>query len=338
MGAGGPAGAGPAAVLDVAAGRAAPDGPGVGTGAGGDGGAGPGRVGDHRAAADGPGAAGGPALAGDRRHARAGAGRGAQPAGAAADAWPRAGGPACCSTTGRRQRPRSRPSAERWPARARPPRARSARRSIAWAGPGCVWTSHTPGCCTVNGCAVGGAGVRRAISFAARVMSSTLSAPESSPSGRWCFPGPRLAARWHRPCRIACAPRDRPQPGRPDRRRRTHRNREGHTGDRPDLPAGPGRRGHPPSRAGTNTGKDCPHLVSRGPARPPVPGPPVGQASSQPYRATQPTTGRQPTTSEAICRFRLSSCPGTADTAQPAAATRNSRAETPVRDTFTHSG
>ena len=33
------------------------------------------------------------------------AGRGAQPAGAA-DAWPRAGGPACCSTTGRRQRPR----------------------------------------------------------------------------------------------------------------------------------------------------------------------------------------------------------------------------------------
>ncbi len=190
---------------------------------GGDGGAGPGRVGDHRAAADGPGAAGGPALAGDRRHARAGAGRGAQPAGAA-DAWPRAGGPACCSTTGRRQRPRSRPSAERWPARARPPRARSARRSIARAGPGCVWTSHTPGCCTVNGCSVGGAGVRRAISFAARVMSSTLSAPESSPSGRWCFPAPRLAARWHRPCRIACAPRDRPQPGRPDRRRRTHRN------------------------------------------------------------------------------------------------------------------
>ena len=160
----------------------------------GDGGAGPGRVGDHRAAADGPGAAGGPALAGDRRNARAGAGRGAQPAGAAADAWPRAGGPACCSTTRRRQRPRSRPSAERWPARARPPRARSARRSIAWAGPGCVWTSHTPGCCTVNGCAVGGAGVRRAISFAARVMSSTLSAPESSPSGRWCFPGSRLAA------------------------------------------------------------------------------------------------------------------------------------------------
>src|SRR6476620_12318967 len=51
--------------------RAAVDGPGVGAGAGAYGGAGSGRVDDHRAAAEGPGAAGRPAVAGDRRPARA---------------------------------------------------------------------------------------------------------------------------------------------------------------------------------------------------------------------------------------------------------------------------
>src|SRR5262249_26708470 len=81
--------AGSAAVLAVGARRAAPDDAGVGAGAGADSGAGPGRVGDRRAAAEGPGTAGGPDLALDRRRARIGPGRSAAAAGAAGNAGAR---------------------------------------------------------------------------------------------------------------------------------------------------------------------------------------------------------------------------------------------------------
>ncbi len=67
----------------------------------------------------------------------------------------------------------------------------------------------------------------------------------------------RAATHPHVPCER--------EPGRSARPHRAHRIREDHTGDRPDLPAQRGPRGHPLPRAGTRTRQDRHHHVKRDP-------------------------------------------------------------------------